>query len=211
METDTVMRTDTLAVSAADLITAIKLVATHADKSIPALTAIKFSPVAGGIELVATDRFRLGVATIAGVDTGALTEPVLVPAAELAKWATGLKPVKTYAAADTIEIELDLGLVPTAKFTYFGSSTTIRLVEATYPDYRKLAIDPAAYAGGVATISFNPKLLGEINAAYAKALGKGKPVTIHLPAATELPRPILLTAETDTVSYLSLLMPTRVI
>lgn len=209
MKTDTVMRSDTLTINAADLIAAIKWVATYADKSIPALTAIKFSPVAGGLELVATDRFRLGVATIASVDTGALTEPILVPAAGLAKWVTGLKPVETYALPDTIEIELDLGLVPTAKFTYFGSSTTIRLVEATYPDHRKLAIDPAAYAGGVAAINFNPKLLAEINAAYAKALGKHKPVTIHLPAESN--RPILLTAETDTIKYLSLLMPTRVI
>lgn len=206
MNTDTL--SDTLTINAADLIAAVKWAATYADKSIPALTAIKFSPVTGGLELVATDRFRLGVTTIAGVDTGALTDPVLVPAAVLAKWVTGLKPVETYALPDTIEIELDLGLVPTAKFTYFGSSTTIKLLDATYPDYTKLAIDPVAYTGGVAAANFNPKLLAEINAAYAKALGKGKPVTIHLPA--EPNRPILLTADTDTVSYLTLLMPMRV-
>jgi DNA polymerase III sliding clamp (beta) subunit (PCNA family) len=208
MNTDTVMRSDTLTINAADLIAAIKWAATYADKSIPALTAIKFNPVAGGLELVATDRFRLGVATIAGVDTGALAEPILVPAAELAKWATGLKPVDTYALPDTIEIELDLGLIPTARFTYFGSSTTIKLLDATYPDYTKLAIDPAAYTGGASSIGFNPKLLAEINAAYAKVLGKNKPVSMHLPAESN--RPILFTAATDSVSYLSLLMPMRV-
>jgi len=94
MDTDTM--TNTITIAARDFADAVKVVAASAgtDKTLPMLTYLQLS--GGGdkpLELVATDRFRLTVATLKGLRVGQGGEitPLLIPAAPLAKFLTGLK------------------------------------------------------------------------------------------------------------------------
>ena len=217
MDTDTKTNTNTLTIPAAEFAAAVKVVAASAgtDKTLPMLTVIK---VAGGgdtpIELVATDRFRLTVATIKGLRVGAGGEitPLLIPAAPLAKFMSGIKLPKFTREWDTIEL-FPAGDEVMVKATIGGevSSITLRLSDATYPDYTKLGFDPSSErytSGGTNLISVNPKLLGEISTVFSKVI-KGSPLKLHLPNDDK--RPILFTLDTEGVSYLTALMPMRTI
>jgi hypothetical protein len=221
MNTDTMSGTLTLA--ARDFIDAVKVVAASAgtDKSLPMLTNLQLS--GGGdksLELVATDRFRLTVATLKGVRVGQGGEitPLLIPAAPLAKFLTGLKLPKFSREVDTIDLHAnDTELVVRANIGDETSSITLRLSEDKFPSYSSLGLDPSSerYTGAAANlIGINPKLLAEVSAALSKVRGSGKSVNggvvkLHLP--NEDKRPILLTLDTDSVSYLTALMPMRVI
>jgi hypothetical protein len=220
MDTDTMSGTLTLA--ARDFIDAVKVVAASAgtDKSLPMLTNLQLS--GGGdksLELVATDRYRLTVATLKGVRVGQGGEitPLLIPAAPLVKFLTGLKLPKFHRAWDIIQLNATAGeLVVLAKIGDETSSITLRLGDTKFPDYSSLGIDPSSerYTGAAANlIGINPKLLAEVSAALSKVRGSGKSVNggvvkLHLP--NEDKRPILLTLDTDSVSYLTALMPVRV-
>lgn len=220
MDTDTKTNTNTntLTIPAADFAAAVKVVAASAgtDKTLPMLTVIK---VAGGggksIELVATDRFRLSVATIKGLRVGAGGEitPLLIPAAPLAKFITGLKLPKVARDTNTIEL-FPAGDEVMVRATIGGevSSITLRLSDAKFPDYTSLGLDPSSErytSGGTNLIGVNPKLLGEISTVFAKVIGKGNPLKLHLPNDDK--RPILFSLDTEGVSYLTALMPMRTI
>ena len=220
MNTDTMNGTLTLA--ARDFIDAVKVVAASAgtDKSLPMLTNLQLS--GGGdksLELVATDRYRLTVATLKGVRVGQGGEitPLLIPAAPLVKFLTGLKLPKFTREWDTIDLHAsDTELVVRANIGDETSSITLRLSEDKFPSYSSLGLDPSSerYTGAAANlIGINPKLLAEVSAALSKVRGSGKSVNggvvkLHLP--NEDKRPILLTLDTDSVSYLTALMPMRV-
>jgi DNA polymerase III sliding clamp (beta) subunit (PCNA family) len=215
METDTM--TGTLTLAARDFIDAVKVVAASAgtDKSLPMLTNLQLS--GGGdksLELVATDRYRLTVATLKGVQVGQGGEitPLLIPAAPLVKFLTGLKLPKFTREWDTIDLHAnDTELVVRANIGDETSSITLRLGDTKIPNYSNLGIDPSSerYTGAAANlIGINPKLLGEVSAALSKVRLTGDPVKLHLPNAAN--RPILLTLDTDSVSYLTALMPMRV-
>jgi hypothetical protein len=172
------------------------------------------------LELVATDRYRLTVATLKGVRVGQGGEitPLLIPAAPLAKFLTGLKLPKFSREVDTIDLHAnDTELVVRANIGDETSSITLRLGDTKFPDYSSLGLDPSSerYTGAAANlIGINPKLLAEVSAALSKVRGSGKSVNggvvkLHLP--NEDKRPILLTLDTDSVSYLTALMPMRVI
>jgi DNA polymerase III sliding clamp (beta) subunit (PCNA family) len=216
MNTDTM--TGTLTLAARDFIDAVKVVAASAgtDKSLPMLTNLQLS--GGGdksLELVATDRYRLTVATLKGVRVGQGGEitPLLIPAAPLVKFLTGLKLPKFTREWDTIDLNAsDTELVVRANIGGETSSITLRLGDTKLPGYSNLGIDPSSerYTGAAANlIGINPKLLAEVSAALSKVTGKNSPVKLHLPNAAN--RPILLTLDTDSVSYLTALMPMRVI
>jgi len=207
--------TNTITIPARDFANAVKVVAASAgtDKTLPMLTYLQLS--GGGdkpLELVATDRFRLTVAKLKGVDDKGEITPLLIPASPLAKFLTGLKLPKFYRAWDIIQLNPAAGeLVVLAKIGDETSSITLRLGDAKFPDYSSLGLDPSSerYTGAAANlIGVNPKLLGEVSAALSKITGKNTPVKLHLP--NEDKRPILLTLDTDSVSYLSVLMPMRV-
>jgi DNA polymerase III sliding clamp (beta) subunit (PCNA family) len=167
------------------------------------------------LELVATDRYRLTVATLKGVRVGQGGEitPLLIPAAPLVKFLTGLKLPKFSREVDTIDLHAnDTELVVRANIANEVSSITLRLSEDKFPNYSSLGLDPSSerYTGAAANlIGINPKLLAEVSAALSKVTGKNSPVKLHLP--NEDKRPILLTLDTDSVSYLTALMPMRVI
>jgi DNA polymerase III sliding clamp (beta) subunit (PCNA family) len=215
MDTDTM--TGTITIAARDFADAVKVVAASAgtDKSLPMLTYLQLS--GGGdkpLELVATDRFRLTVATLKGLRVGQGGEitPLLIPAAPLAKFLTGLKLPKFTREWDIITLTVGAGdVVVHAAIADEVSSVTLRLSDTKFPDYSSLGLDPTSerYTGAAANlIGVNPKLLGEVSAALSKITGKNTPVKLHLP--NEATRPILLTLDTESVGYLSVLMPMRV-
>lgn len=220
METDTM--SDTLTINAADLIAAITAVAASADKSsgLPILKGVLLTADADGVRLVATDKFRLTVATVKSA-AGELVEPLLIPAADLVKWAAGVKiPNKDYRnniivtiTADRFDLILSTSVEGAEDY---DNTARIKLFHADYPKWQQLGLNPAAdtYTTGtpVATLGFNPKLLGECSTALAKAIGKAElksnPVKLHLP--NHAGKAILMSVDTDAVSYLTALMPMRV-
>jgi hypothetical protein len=207
---NTVTNTGTITLPAKDLIAAAGVVAASAgkDKSLPMLTVLQLNTTPNGVELVATDRYRLTVATIKGAQ--GYEDSILIPAAPLAKWLTGLK---SNAATDTVEF-IAAGDKVTLIATILGetSSITLTLSDTKFPDYSALGLDPASdrYTGAsVNTLGVSPKLLAECAAALNKVCLKGNPVKLHVP--NENTKPMLLTLDTDNVSYITALMPMRVI
>jgi hypothetical protein len=207
---NTVTNTGTITLPAKDLIAAAGVVAASAgkDKSLPMLTVLQLNTTPNGVELVATDRYRLTTATIKGAQ--GYEDSILIPAAPLAKWLTGLK---SNAATDTVEF-IAAGDKVTLIATILGetSSITLTLSDTKFPDYSALGLDPASdrYTGAsVNTLGVSPKLLAECAAALNKVCLKGNPVKLHVP--NENTKPMLLTLDTDNVSYITALMPMRVI
>lgn len=210
---NTVTNTGTLTLPAKDLIAAAGVVAASAgkDKTLPSLTVMQLNTTPNGVELVATDRYRLTVATIKGAL--GVSDSMLIPAAPLAKWLSGLKlPTPSRYGSDNNTVEfITAGDTVTLIATVAGetSSITLTLGADRFPDYSGLGLDPASerYTGASAnTLGLNPKLLAECAAALGK-FTKNNRVKLHVP--NQDTKPILLTLDTDNVSYITALMPMR--
>lgn len=203
-----------VAVNLVDFDPLVRAVAGNADspKGIEALTAIHLKVEGGVLELVATDRFRLGLGRLSGVD-GEMD--VLLPASELVKWVKSLTK-STRFSTNTIELVDDERYV-TMNYLVSDeqiSSIQLRKVNGNYPPITGLpnpdselyqesnlcgvdGLDPKRFAGALESA-------GIVNR-------KGGPVIIKIPA-NKKPTLILVTNPiSDNISYYGLVMPMRVI
>lgn len=199
-----------LTLAALDLINAVTVVAASAyrGKNLPALSGIKLIPGTDTLTLVATDRYRL---TEAVINTpGVALDEILLPAAPLAKWLSGLK---CKSAGDYITLATG-SQYATITATVKGQESHLKIesVGGQYPDHTKLNLTPShkRYSGAATNaLDFDAKKLSEVAAPLAKvAEDTNKRLTLHLPNEVA---PILLTLKTERVSYLTALMPLRVI
>ncbi|MEX1280917.1 MAG: DNA polymerase III subunit beta [Acidimicrobiia bacterium] len=115
---------------------AIKQVVTAAsvDSARPVLTGVQVEDDEAGLRLVATDSYRLAVRTLAGVSLGGSG---LIPA-------RALREVPAAIGADTVTVAIG------DREAAFGSSrgtVTVRLIEGSFPDYRRLL--PESYPNRV--------------------------------------------------------------
>jgi hypothetical protein len=192
----------------------VRAVAGNADspKGIEALTAIHLVVDDGRLELVATDRYRLGVARLSGVD-GKMD--VLLPANELVKWVKSLtKP--TRFSTNTIEL-VDDEYYTTMNYLVSGeqiSSIQLRKVNGNYPSITNLP-NPDSEIYLESNLSgidgLDPKKLSSGAELAGILTRKGSPIVIKIPA-NKKPTLILVTNPiSDNISYYGLVMPMRVI
>ncbi len=100
-------------------------VASSSDQNRPVLTGVLFEEHEGGLRLVATDSYRLGVRDLP--DVSAPTQG-LVPA-------RGLRELDRTIGADTIDVTI---AEREAAFHSTRGTLTVRLIEGTFPNYRQL-------------------------------------------------------------------------
>jgi DNA polymerase III subunit beta len=119
----------TVAVAGPELASALGAVrfAVSADPELPALGGVLFDVTEGSVTLVATDRYRLAVASVPAQTSDGAARTVLVPAALAdAIVATEAPQVQLALGADTI--------------TVHAGAVTVegKLIPDTFPDYRRL-------------------------------------------------------------------------
>ncbi|SNQ51509.1 DNA polymerase III subunit beta [Frankia canadensis] len=112
------------------------------DETVPVLTAIRLEITGRGLTLAATDRYRLAVRGIPWQPT--VEDPwalAHVPARVLAEVA------RTPTPASRIVVGLDVADPAGARLglAAAGRQTIVRLIDGTFPNYRKLLPDTAAY------------------------------------------------------------------
>lgn len=112
------------------------------DETVPVLTAIRLEISGSGLTLAATDRYRLAVRGIPWQPT--VEDPwalAHVPAKVLADVA------RTPTSASRIIVGLDLADPAGARLglAAAGRQTIVRLIDGTFPNYRKLLPDAAAH------------------------------------------------------------------
>jgi DNA polymerase-3 subunit beta len=135
-----------VAVPAAVLGDALRQVvrAASGDEGVPIITGVLLAGEAGGLRLVATDKYRLAVRDLPGVNVLAEGQHVLVPARALAELQ------RLLPTAEGAEVTLRLGdhdatfeLGPTGSAERGGQVSarlTTRLIPGSFPDYRQLLI-----------------------------------------------------------------------
>lgn len=117
-------------VSGSELVDAINQVAIAAsgDDARPMLTGVKIEPIEGGFRMAATDSYRLAVRDLLGAE---LPEGGLVPA-------RGLKELARTVNDDKIRLNVGPRMATVASER---GSLTVRLIEATFPNYQQLLPD----------------------------------------------------------------------
>lgn len=98
------------------------------DDALPMLTGIHLTFEQDRITVAATDRFRLAVHTIDWECGGAVPEPILVPGKSLVEAARGM---------DTGHVALAVG-DGVLGVAHTGAASTMRLLDAEFPAYRRL-------------------------------------------------------------------------
>jgi hypothetical protein len=201
LERDTATLTAPALPLGAAIITAAAVVSK--DKTLPLLNLIKLLTTERGLEIVATDRFRLTSATVLGVggEFDAVTDP-----APLIKWFKGLKP----KAGESVEL---LPLGDTLTLTAPGRdypALTVSLGDDHYPKYQSLKLSPENFTDkGVNLSNYDPALMAGLLTAYAKVCDT---VSVKYPA--EANRAVSITPAAGLIEGLELwsaLMPKRVI
>ncbi|MCK9901229.1 DNA polymerase III subunit beta [Glutamicibacter sp. V16R2B1] len=121
-------------------------IAAGRDDTLPVLTAVRVEVTGDKLTLAATDRYRLGVRTIDWQrNTGDTEETTaLVPAKTLADLAR-------HAGKNDVVLHFGTGKSgeALAGFEIAGRKTTTRLIEGTFPPYRKLLPDSTPLAARV--------------------------------------------------------------
>ncbi len=114
-------------VSGAELVDAINqvVIAASGDDARPMLTGVKIEPIDGGIRMAATDSYRLAVRDLLGTE---LPDGGLVPA-------RGLKELARTVNDDKVRLSIGPRM---ATVSSDRGSLTVRLIEATFPNYQQL-------------------------------------------------------------------------
>lgn len=189
--------TDTVELSNGALVELLEGASTHAskDKSLHALNTVQIEGEGAGYLVArATDRYRLIEGKIE-VESGSLSKSLLS--------LSDVKRVIDLAKSNKLsKVTLNrIGDLLTVSVT--GSSITVQLVEANYPDFNTL-LDKIGREVDPVELSFNPSLFAD----YAKIAGKGKPVRITF---TGTGRPMTIHLPITAVEWTALLMPMRTI
>ncbi|EFC86301.1 DNA polymerase III, beta subunit [Parafrankia sp. EUN1f] len=112
------------------------------DDSLPVLTAVRLEIARGGLSLVATDRYRLALRTIPWQPTVDDPEAVAhVPARLLADIAR----LPTSASRIALGMGVDDSGVARFGLSVNGRQTIVRLLEGTFPNYRRLLPEASAF------------------------------------------------------------------
>lgn len=134
-----------VAVPAAVLGDALRQVvrAASSDEGVPIITGVLLAGEAGGLRLVATDKYRLAVRDLPGVHVLAEGQQVLVPARALAELQrllpTGEGAEVTLRLGDH-DATFELGHSGGDGSSQLSARLTTRLIPGSFPDYRQLLI-----------------------------------------------------------------------
>lgn len=110
--------------------------AASSDEGRPILTGVLLTATSEGLRLVATDSYRLAMRDVKGINVIEEDQEVLVPNRALKELS---KIVGTHE-----EIELRLGK-RNASFKVDNTTITTRLIDGTYPDYKRLIPESAGH------------------------------------------------------------------
>ncbi|HEV8115666.1 MAG TPA: DNA polymerase III subunit beta [Acidimicrobiales bacterium] len=115
--------------------------AASSDEGVPIITGVLLAGQAEGLRLVATDKYRLAVRDLPGVQVLAEGQQVLVPARALAELQRLLPsgPSGPTEESPGAEVTLRLG-DHDATFEVGHARLTTRLIPGSFPDYRQLLI-----------------------------------------------------------------------
>jgi DNA polymerase III subunit beta len=173
--------TKAAAVEARDLAEALSRVATCAsnDEGRPVLTGVQFvfDAEEASLELVATDSYRLGIATLEVQSVGEISEQCpIVSARSLKAMSRQLfakqSPVSIYASGGEGEQRY-----PTIEFRFGVARWTMRQIDGEFPNWRRIV--PDENKGG--SLEFDPKELGNaVTDAAGLRSDKSIPVRVAL-------------------------------
>ena len=133
--------------SGAELAEAVSQVAIAASRhdTLPMLTGIKMEFDADAITLAATDRYRLAMRELAWQPTSST-----VSAHVLVRAKTLLDLVRPLAGVDSVDLALDAAQTLVG-ITGAGRRSTTQVIDATFPDYRRLLPKEAASVAVLST------------------------------------------------------------
>jgi DNA polymerase III sliding clamp (beta) subunit (PCNA family) len=197
---DTVVReiaTDSVTVSASDLLELLEGASTHADRgknSLRALSSVQIWGEGGQLYARATDRYRAIVGEIAG--EGADLAPSLIALDDIKRVISLAKDSKL--ARLTLTRVNNLLTVSVS-----GSAITLELLDDNYPpsfDNLFAKGEPSP----MEMIAINPIFMSD----YAKIIGKGDPVKLEFRGAG---MPIHIGLKGNKVEWRALLMPMRIV
>lgn len=168
-------------VEARDLGEALGRVATCAsnDEGRPVLTGVQFVFDTGdaSLELVATDSYRLGIATVEVQSVGEISEQRPIVSAR------SLKAMSRQLVAKQGPVSIYVGgregeqRYPTIEFRFGAAQWTMRQIDGEFPNWRRIV--PDENKGG--SLEFDPKELGNaVTDAAGLRSDKGIPVRVAL-------------------------------
>ncbi len=120
--------------------------AASTDDSRAILTGVLVAPREGGFTLVATDSYRLAIATMSVPDVDTVMDvPIIIPGRALSEMRKILSTVSSDAFSENSAdgVVRFTPLPSAAQFTYRNISITTRLVDGRFPDYERLV--PTSY------------------------------------------------------------------
>ncbi|MGH2794662.1 MAG: DNA polymerase III subunit beta [Actinomycetota bacterium] len=145
------------------------------DEARPVLTgvALFFDRKKTGMDLVATDSYRLGAARVQLQNRGEIPErPVIIPARTASALAKRLRKVR-----GTVEIHVDVDehAGTFAAFTFADEKWSVRTIEGQFPDWRQILGE-----SGGATLEFDAGEMASTLKAMAAVRSNGSPVRLSL-------------------------------
>ena len=186
-----------------DAVRAVSLAASR-DDMFPTLCAVQVGISGGVLTLAATDRYRLHVVTVAGMDAPDV-EPVLVRARDLLATVKAWKVPARSSFRSLVDFTPDgLGLR-----CWDSGAWVLPYVHGEFPKWATLVRDVERERDGITAWATNPAFLAEALDAAAIAAGKGAHVMVHLNDSPS--RPVLVTGgRRDALHVSALVMPLRV-
>lgn len=184
-----------------DAVRAVSL-AVGKDDTLPTLQAVEIGIADGVLTLAATDRYRLHVVTVAGIDAPDVS-PVLVRGRDLLATVKAWKvPARSTFSALVDFTEDGLGL------RWDSGAWVLPYVDEMFPDWARMVPDVERERDGITAWATNPGYLADALDAAGIAAGKGEPVVVHLNDSPA--RPVLVTGgKRDGFHVSALVMPVR--